>query len=131
MVRKIETIVKSLEKVLNDNKDLMKVTGRSGVACALVSKSGKVYRGLNVAWWNSNCAEAVALGNAFYDGARDIDLMVAVKLNKRNGKFEILAPCGMCREMFKEFGLTQMRVVLKDKNGDYFMKTIRELLPFE
>lgn len=130
MDKKIDNIVKKLEKILTENKDLMKVTGRSGVACVLVGKNGKAYYGMNVAWWNSNCAEAVALGNAFIDGVREFDFMVAVKLNKRNDKFEVLAPCGMCREMFKEFGVLNMKVVLKDEKGQYFTQTIAELLPF-
>lgn len=39
------------------------------------------------------------------------------------------SPCGMCRQFIREFCLPSMPIYMYDKNNDYTMKTIGELLP--
>lgn len=129
MNKRFDAIVKDLEKLARANKDLNKVTNHSIVTCALVTKTGKVFKGINVAWWHSVCAEVGALSNGFLAGERDFEYLLSLKLDKRNGKAKLITPCGICREMFDEFGLRHIKCVLKNSKGEYEFHTVDELLP--
>jgi hypothetical protein len=39
------------------------------------------------------------------------------------------SPCGMCRQFIREFCLPSLPIYMYDKNNDYTVKTIGELLP--
>jgi hypothetical protein len=39
------------------------------------------------------------------------------------------SPCGMCRQFIREFCLPSMPIYMYDKNNNYTVKTIGELLP--
>lgn len=125
-----DKIIERLKEITNENRDLIAKNNRSVVACALIAKSGEIYEGLNVSWWHSSCAEVVALGNALMKGERKFEYVISVKLNKRNNRFELVSPCGICREMFSEFGQKKLKFVLKDKNGEYIFPTIGESRPY-
>lgn len=107
--------------------DLTQLTGRSQVACALQAGSGHIYTGLNIGWWHSTCAEATALSNAWQNGERKVNYIMAVKLNWRNDQIESLPPCGICREMFNTLQPETKIVYVED--GQYVVKTIDEMLP--
>lgn len=72
------------------------------------------------------CAEHGAVAQAVANGDVKFDTVVAVRI--KNKKYEIIPPCGKCREIMKEFG--DMNVILSDKNR-IIKKSIRELLPYE
>ena len=113
--------------IASSNKDLFKKTNHSQVGCCIVGSSGKIYTGLNVAWWHSSCAEVAALSNAWQAGERKIRYVMSVKLNWRNNKLESVTPCGICREMFSQLQ-PEIKVVYIE-NGEYVVKTIQEMLP--
>ena len=93
------------------------------VGCALKTKSGKIYTGVNVDGIHGSCAEIVAIGNAISCGEKEFELIVAVY--GKNGEQKILAPCGNCRQIMYEIDKT-IKVIL-DKNT---AKAITELLPY-
>ena len=129
MNKRFDTIAKALEELARENNDLNKVTNHSIVTSALVTKTGRVFKGINVAWWHSACAEVGALSNGFLAGERDFEYLLSLKLDKRTGKAKLIAPCGICREMFDEFNLRHLKCVLKNSKGEYEFHTIDELLP--
>ena len=56
------------------------------VGCVGKSKSGKIYKGINLKSSHSVCAEQVAIGQAFACGEREFDTIVAVKMDKEEGE---------------------------------------------
>ena len=123
-----DKMYKKCVQIVTKNKDLVSVTDRSQVACAIVGESGKMYTGLNVGWWHSSCAEHIALSNAWQGGERKLQYLTAVKLNKRSGKLESIAPCGICREMFNNLQ-PDVKVVIWDDDGYYKVYSIAQILP--
>ena len=123
-----DKMYKKCVQIVKKNKDLSAVTDRSQVACAIIGESGKMYTGLNVGWWHSSCAEHIALSNAWQGGERKLQYLTAVKLNKRSGKLESIAPCGICREMFNNLQ-PDVKVVIWDDDGYYKVYSIAQILP--
>jgi cytidine deaminase len=95
------------------------------VGAALLTKSGKVFSGVNVenaAYPDSICAERSAVFSAVSAGERQFE---AIAVATRNGG----TPCGSCRQVLAEFGL-DTQVLLVDGEGNLVdQKTVRELLP--
>ncbi len=98
---------------------------RYPVGAALLTRSGKIYTGVNVenaAFPSGMCAERVAVFKAVSDGERAFEAIVVVT---ENGG----APCGACRQVLAEFG-TDLEVVVADASGAVVLETtLAELLP--
>lgn len=95
------------------------------VGAALLTESGKIYEGVNIenaAYPTSICAERVAVFKAVSEGERDFS---AIMVMTDNGG----TPCGSCRQVLAEFGLTT-RVIIVDVTGKIHLDTTVEgLLP--
>src|ERR1051325_9583877 len=75
------------------------------VAAALRTTSGELFFGIHIeasVGYADVCGEVAALCNMVASGRRDLDVIVAVTGNGR-GKYELLAPCGRCRELISDF----------------------------
>ena len=97
------------------------------VGCALLTKSGKIFKGCNVenaAYGPSNCAERTAIFSAVANGERDFDKIAIIC---GNGE-EFGAPCGVCRQVIYEFN-PSMDVILAKRNGETKIYKAYELLP--
>ena len=115
-------------KLLNDNSDLYTDKGNL-VACVVLAKSGKIYKGVNIKTSHSICAEQVAIGQAFACGERELDTIVAVKYNE-NKVPEVVSPCGLCRYIFNKFSLN-LNVIVMDNDLNKIIKVKQEkLLPY-
>jgi cytidine deaminase len=68
------------------------------------------------------CAEAVAIGMAAAKGDTEIETIVAV-----NRRGEIVAPCGMCRELISDYS-PEAHVLISSSEGETLVP-IRQLLP--
>lgn len=95
------------------------------VGAALLTKSGKVFLGVNVenaAYPDTICAERSAVVSAVSAGEKEFEAIVVAT---RNGG----TPCGSCRQVMAEFGL-DLEVILVDEKGAVTdQKTIGDLLP--
>lgn len=95
------------------------------VGAALLTKSGKVYKGCNVenaAYSLSICAERVAVFKAVSAGEKDFEAIAIVS--------ETMAmPCGACRQVLREFS-DDIQVILADTEGERRVVTAKELLPY-
>ncbi len=98
---------------------------RYPVGAALLSSSGKIYRGANVenaVYPVSMCAERVAVFKAVTQKDRDFEAIAVVT---RDGG----SPCGACRQVLSEFGLETL-VVIADEAGQVIEETtVGVLLP--
>ena len=95
------------------------------VGAALLTRTGKVYTGVNVenaAYPSGMCAERVAVFKAVSEGERSF---AAIAVVTENGG----APCGACRQVLAEFGL-DLEVVVADRAGRVILETtLADLLP--
>ncbi|MGD1018144.1 MAG: cytidine deaminase [Verrucomicrobiia bacterium] len=96
------------------------------VGAALLTKSGKVYTGVNVenaSYGLTNCAERVAVGKAVSEGHRRFQALAVVAPSAS------LSPCGACRQVLAEFG--EMVVICADSRNPkrIHIHLLSELLP--
>lgn len=101
------------------------------VGAALLCKSGKVYLGCNIenaAYSPTNCAERTAFFKAVSEGERDFTKIAVVGGKSLDFK-DYFPPCGVCRQVMKEF-CTEDFTVLLGKNGEEYLEyTLSDLLP--
>ncbi len=102
------------------------------VGAALLCKNGKVYLGCNVenaSFTPTNCAERTAFFKAVSEGEREFEAIAVVGGKELNFK-EYFTPCGVCRQVMKEFCDEDFKVIVGKKGEDYMSLTLGELLPF-
>ena len=105
------------------------------VGAALLTKSGKVYTGCNVesaSYTPSNCAERTAVFKAVSEGEREF-LAIAIAAGPVGEKASLsryVSPCGVCRQVLREFDKGDMQVILCRDVEDFQVHTLAELLPF-
>lgn len=96
------------------------------VGAALLTKSGKVYRGCNIenaAYGPSNCAERTAIFKAVSEGHCDFAAIAIIADTPGP-----CSPCGMCRQAISEFKIP--KIIMANLKGDVQVATLAEILPF-
>ena len=128
LTKKDKELIEVATDVVKSNSDLYENLGMH-VAAAVRAKSGKIYKGININTSHSICAEQVAMGQAFANGERDLEAMVAVKMND-DGSVRVVSPCGLCRYTFDKFN-DSFDVILEDvETGEILKVDSLELLPY-
>ena len=89
-----------------------------GVAAALVTDKGNVYRGVCI---DTACAEHAAIAAMFTARENRVEKIVAVGWDKR-----VMAPCGRCREFLMQLGNPDALVLVAE---DTVVK-VKDLLPY-
>lgn len=102
------------------------------VGAALLTKSGKLYRGCNIenaAYTPTNCAERTAFFKAVSEGELEFEAICIV--GGKDGKPEEYAPpCGVCRQVMMEFCNPEtFQIILATDETHYTEFTLKELLP--
>lgn len=101
------------------------------VGAALLTKEGKVYTGCNIenaAYGPTNCAERTAFFKAVSEGERSFSKIAVV--GGKNLKFsDYFSPCGVCRQVMKEFCDDDFIILLGKDKDEYMNVTLSELLP--
>ena len=101
------------------------------VGAALLCADGTVYQGCNIenaAYSPTNCAERTAFFKAVYDGHRDFTA-IAVCGGKDGVITGAFPPCGVCRQVMREFCGDDFLIYLVTGSG-YETVTLPQLLPF-
>lgn len=101
------------------------------VGAALLGRSGRVYLGCNVenaAYGPSNCAERSAVFSAISQGERTFEAIAITGGPSGNPK-GICPPCGVCRQVLREFCPDDFPIHLQDADGSIRTFTLSELLP--
>ena len=104
---------------------------RFQVGAALLAKNGTVYQGCNIenaAYTPSNCAERTAFFKAVSEGVREFTAICIVG-GKEGVPEGLTAPCGVCRQVMREFCPGDFEIVLARSQEDYEVHTLEELLP--
>ena len=102
------------------------------VSAAVLADSGKIYVGANVenaSYPAGVCAEHNAIDIAVLSGERKI-IAVAIIGGADQTVSDYCAPCGICRQVMREFcDPAEMRVIMAVSPTDYKEMTLEELLP--
>lgn len=96
------------------------------VGAALLAEDGKIYTGCNIenaAYSPSVCAERTAIFKAVSEGAKEIKALAVVAGQDKS------YPCGVCRQVIKEFGENATIIVARSEE-DYDKCTLDDLLPY-
>ncbi len=96
------------------------------VGAAVLAKSGRIYSAGNMEnalASASICAERAALTKAIASGDREFEALAVVGDTSMP-----MSPCGICRQMFSEFG-GDIKVVMANLKGEVAMARISDLLP--
>ena len=101
------------------------------VGAALLTKNGKVYTGTNIenaAFGPTICAERVAIFKAVSEGEKEFSKIAVVggKGGIING---IFAPCGVCRQVLREFCEDDFTILLGESDDSFKSVTLKDLLP--
>lgn len=101
------------------------------VGAALLTAGGKVYSGCNVenvSFGATNCAERTAFFKAVSEGQRDF-AMIAIAGSKNGSIDGAFPPCGICRQVMREFCDNDFIVLLVTGKDSYDEYTLSDLLP--
>ena len=101
------------------------------VGAALLCADGTVYQGCNIenaAYGPTNCAERTAFFQAVYHGHREFKA-IAICGGKAGNITGAFPPCGVCRQVMREFCEDDFMLYLVDENG-FEAHTLAEILPF-
>lgn len=124
MLKKYEDLIGLATKLIVDRNDDNKHT----VGCCVLTKSGKVFFGVNMYMDGMNCvcAEQNAVGTALTEGEKDFEAIVSVGLF--DNKCQILAPCGQCRQFLSKYA-PNIKVIVKGEEKTEVLE-ISKLLPY-
>ena len=102
------------------------------VGAALLTKSGKVYRGCNIenaAYGPSNCAERTAFFTAIAAGETEFE-SIAVVGGKDGVVTDIFPPCGVCRQVMQEFCGPDFMIYMGRSDDSYVAVRLEDFLPY-
>ncbi len=102
------------------------------VAAALLCEDGTVYTGVNIenaAYSATVCAERTAIFQAVNQGHRSFRA-IAVCGGKEGEMLELCPPCGVCRQVMREFCDPEtFQIILGRSVEELQVYTLKELLP--
>ena len=123
---------KLIQMAIDNQKNSYAPYSKFNVSAAALMGSGKIYLGVNVenaAYPAGVCAERNAIFHAIQEGERKL-VAVAIVGGPNYTITDYCAPCGVCRQVMREFCNPKEMVVLIAKSPeDYKEMTLEELLP--
>jgi cytidine deaminase len=94
------------------------------VGAAVQDAQGNIFSGCNVenlSFGLTICAERAAIATAIAAGSRDLRRIVVVADTDTP-----VSPCGACRQVMAEFGITEIRLCNRQEHLDF---SLEQLLP--
>ncbi|MBR3819285.1 MAG: cytidine deaminase [Clostridia bacterium] len=103
------------------------------VGAALLCKDGSVYTGCNIensAFSPTNCAERTAFFKAVSEGKREFEKIAVVGgASLEDTPSNYCPPCGVCRQVMKEFCSADFEIIIAKNPDDFKILTLSEILP--
>lgn len=103
------------------------------VGAALLTKSGRVYKGCNIenaSYTPTNCAERTAFFKAVSEGEREF-VAIAIVGGYQGVPSDYAYPCGVCRQVMAEFcDIKEFHVIVAVSEDKYIDMTLEEMLPY-
>ncbi len=129
---KEDTIKQLINEALNARNHAYAPYSQFMVGAALITEDDSVYTGCNVenaSYGATNCAERTAIFKAVSEGERVIKA-IAIVGGVKDGDMTYAYPCGVCRQVLREFSNPGDFVIIVAKNrDDYKTYSLEELLP--
>lgn len=127
------TDLELIKKALEARKKSYCPYSNFAVGAALLCKDGSVFLGCNIenaAYGPSNCAERTAIFKAVSEGNREFEKIAIVGGNISATSLEYCAPCGVCRQVMREFvDPEKFQILLGKEDEEYKTFTLAELFP--
>lgn len=114
-----------IKKALEAQKIAYVPYSKFHVGAALITEDNSVYTGCNIeiaSYSPTICAERTAIFKAISEGHKKIKKIAVV------GDANPTFPCGVCRQVIREFG-ADATIVVANSTEDYKEYTIDQLLP--
>ena len=105
------------------------------VGAALLTGDGRVFTAFNIDATVGRiavCAEPIAIAMALKEHKSDLDIIVAVRhpdIERNHAEYEIVPPCGMCREIATDYD-PEIHVII-DIDGKPARIPMKDLLPYK
>ena len=96
------------------------------VGAAVLTSGGEIYTGCNVenaSYGLCICAERAAIFKAVSEGESELVAIAIIADTK-----EPVSPCGACRQVMAEFGIT--KIIMCNLHDEQYIATLEELLPY-
>ncbi|MFB6111758.1 MAG: cytidine deaminase [Halobacteriaceae archaeon] len=127
-----ETLIDRARAVTETAFDPDRWGGAHMVGAAVRAATDEVFTGVSMpaqVGRTSMCAEPVALGSAIAAGVEAFDAIVAVRhpLPDEARDFDVVPPCGACRELIADYG-EEIRVIVPHEEDQATVRAI-DLLP--
>ena len=102
------------------------------VGAALMTQDGRIYTGCNIenaSYSATNCAERTAVFKAVSEGVTKF-AGIAIVGGSKGKELQYAFPCGVCRQVLREFAdISKFVVLVARSEEDYIERTLEELLP--
>ncbi|MBU0958282.1 MAG: cytidine deaminase [Nanoarchaeota archaeon] len=100
------------------------------VGAVLVTQKGNVFQGVSLGFYCGigSCGEYQAIGNMISNGEKIIKTIVAVGYDEKTKKYEVIPPCGKCREMIHQLSKKNWNSEVIVSNSEKVK--LKELLPY-
>lgn len=103
------------------------------VGAALLTRAGKIYQGGNIenaSYGAANCAERTAFFKAVSEGEKEFSAIAIAGGLKGKAPADYAYPCGICRQVMKEFVRDDFQIIVAKSATEYRAFTLAEMLPF-
>jgi cytidine deaminase len=121
-------LIEEAKKIIVKSRPVQ-LKGTGDVGAALITPKGNIYHGVCIGFYCGidSCGEYQAIGAMISNGEKEIKTIVAVWYDEKTKKYQVIPPCGVCREMIKQ-------ACRKNMNTDVIISgsrkvKLRELLP--
>lgn len=97
------------------------------VGAAVLMEDESIYSGCNIenaSYGATNCAERTAVFKAISEGHKKIKAIAII-----GSQESYTYPCGICRQVIREFADKNIEIILAKSEEDYIVKTMEEILP--
>ena len=102
------------------------------VGAALRAEDGRIFTGCNVenaAFTPTSCAERTALFKAVSEGVTRFTDIAVVGSRRGEVNKQITSPCGVCRQVMREFCKPDFKIILVKSEEEWKVYTLSHLLP--
>ena len=127
------TDIQLMEEAKKARKNAYAPYSNFAVGAALLTEGGALYTGCNIenaAYGPGNCAERTAFFKAVSEGERSFAKIAIVGGAVDCDPVEMCAPCGICRQVMREFcDPESFEILLQDGKGGVVSFTLGQLFP--
>ena len=103
LTKEDKKLIEEAKKIIIKSKPV-KLIDTGDIGSALITLKGNIYHGVSMGFYCGigSCGEYQAIGSMISNGEKEIKTIVAVWYDAKKKKYEVIPPCGKCREMIHQ-----------------------------